>query len=124
LILIGMAIGAVQVETLKKGKSARRLIFIKKDPETGLEEESEELGEDAVQTLIALTTDQAVKISNEVKRILSEKKSDVDQIKNELSSTTKAEQDYIKEKYGGIGSVQNKQLMAGTKQALDILATL
>jgi diphthamide synthase subunit DPH2 len=119
-----MAIGAVQVETLKKGKSARRLIFIKKDPETGLEEESEELGEDAVQTLITLTTDQAVKISNEVKRILSEKKSDVDQIKNALSSTTKAEQDYIKEKYGGIGSVQNKQLMAGTKQALEILATL
>jgi len=124
LILIGMAIGAVQVEVLKKGKSTRRLIFIKKDPETGLEEESEELGEDAVQTLITLTTDQAVKISNEVKRILLEKKGEVDQIKNALSSTTKAEQDYIKEKYGGIGSAQNKQLMAGTKQALEILATL
>ena len=65
-----------------------------------------------------------MKISNEVKRILSEKKSEADQIKNALSLTTKAEQEYIKEKYGGIGSAQNKQLMAATKQALEILATL
>jgi hypothetical protein len=77
-----------------------------------------------VQTLITLTTDQAVKISNEVKRILDEKKGEVDQIKAALSASTKSEQDYIKEKYGGISSIQNKQLMAGTKQALDILANL
>lgn len=119
LLLLGLALNCLSEDG--SNKKGRKLSFIFRDPDTGLEVETIELKSDLVESVEEIEPIHAVRIEQEVRRLLKAKDLDRVKAKEKFVTAIQAEQAQVKATHGATSN-QNKELMSASKRALELLS--
>lgn len=118
-LLLGLGLEVI-VEDLSD-KKGRKLRFVTRDPDTGLEIATQDLKGDALESVEDLATEAMIKIRREVQRLMSDKKLDREGLKAKFVAAVQKEQKLVQSNFGP-SSKENEELLAASKRALEILA--